>query len=66
MTVQEHNVSENERPYTPSQVAVLLNINPKTVTRWCDEGKLPYFKLPGGHRRIYRAEVDRIRRGEAK
>ena len=38
-----------------SDLADLFGVNPKTVIRWADEGKLPYFRTPGGHRR-YRAE----------
>ncbi len=30
----------------------LLGVNPKTVTRWCVEGRLTAYKTPGGHRRI--------------
>lgn len=36
-------------------VAELFGVNVKTVIRWADEGKLRYFRTPGGHRR-YRAE----------
>lgn len=27
-------------------------MNPKTVARWCREGRLTAYKTPGGHRRI--------------
>jgi excisionase family DNA binding protein len=38
--------------YTPGDVARLLGVNPKTVTRWCVEGRLAAYRTPGGHRRI--------------
>lgn len=37
-------------------VARLLNVNPRTVARWTDEG-LPAFCTMGGHRRFLWADV---------
>jgi excisionase family DNA binding protein len=42
---------------TPREVARLLHVDPKTVTRWADAGKLGVIRTPGGHRRFDRAEV---------
>lgn len=42
---------------TPRQVADMFHVDPKTVTRWAKEGKLPSFRTPGGHRRYRRADV---------
>lgn len=42
---------------TPSEVAALFRVDPKTVTRWARMGKLTSFRTPGGHRRFYRDEV---------
>ncbi len=36
---------------TPREVAVLFRVDPKTVTRWAKEGKLPCVRTLGGHRR---------------
>jgi excisionase family DNA binding protein len=33
------------------EVAALLHVAPKTISRWATEGKLPYLKTLGGHRR---------------
>lgn len=33
------------------QVAELLHVSPKTITRWAKAGKLPYIQTLGGHRR---------------
>lgn len=41
-----------EKLYTPGEVAEELRVDPKTVTRWCKAGRLPYIKTPGGHHRI--------------
>jgi excisionase family DNA binding protein len=43
---------------TPAQVAEHFNVNPKTVTRWAAEGRLPSTRTPGGHRRYRRADVE--------
>ena len=40
---------------TPSEVAKLFRVDPKTVTRWAKAGKLSSIRTLGGHRR-YRAE----------
>jgi excisionase family DNA binding protein len=29
----------------PKEVAALLKVNPRTIVRWADQGKLPGFKL---------------------
>ena len=40
---------------TPSEVAALFRVDPKTVTRWAKAGKLTSIRTLGGHRR-YRAD----------
>ena len=35
----------------------LLFVSPKTVSRWAKEGKLPFMKTLGGHRRYPEAEI---------
>lgn len=40
-----------------AQVADLLSVSPKTVSRWANEGKLPFLKTLGGHRRYPEAEI---------
>jgi len=39
------------------EVAGLLSVSPKTVSRWAKEGKLPFMKTLGGHRRYPEAEI---------
>jgi excisionase family DNA binding protein len=34
-----------------AEVADILHVSPKTVTRWAKEGKLPFLRTLGGHRR---------------
>ena len=45
--------------------ADLLGVHVDTVRRWTGEGKLPEVRTPGGHRRIPRGAVDRLRGGAA-
>ena len=33
-----------------AEVADILHVSPKTVSRWAKEGKLPFLKTLGGHR----------------
>jgi excisionase family DNA binding protein len=40
-----------------AEVADLLHVSPKTVSRWAKEGKLPFLKTLGGHRRYPEAEI---------
>lgn len=42
---------------TPAEVAAMLRVDPKTVTRWAAQGKLASIRTPGGHRRYSEAEV---------
>ncbi|HVD13155.1 MAG TPA: helix-turn-helix domain-containing protein [Actinomycetota bacterium] len=40
-----------------AEVADLLHVSPKTVSRWAKEGKLPFLKTLGGHRRYPEAKI---------
>jgi excisionase family DNA binding protein len=40
-----------------SEVADLLHVSPKTVSRWAKEGKIPCRRTEGGHRRFPRQGV---------
>jgi excisionase family DNA binding protein len=46
-----------EQLLTPSEVAALFRVNPKTVTRWARSGKITAIRTLGGHRRFRRSEV---------
>ena len=48
---------------TPSEVAVLFRVDPKTVTRWAQAGRISSFRTIGGHRRFRASEVRRILEG---
>jgi excisionase family DNA binding protein len=48
---------EPEPLLTPSEVAELFRVDPKTVTRWAKAGKLASIRTLGGHRRYRESEV---------
>jgi excisionase family DNA binding protein len=45
---------------TPSEVARLFRVDPKTVTRWAKAGRITSIRTPGGHRRYREAEVQAL------
>lgn len=48
---------------TPGEVARILRVDPKTVTRWASQGRIQSVRTPGGHRRFYAAEIMGIAEG---
>jgi excisionase family DNA binding protein len=46
-----------------AEVADILHGSPKTVSRWAKEGKLPFLKTLGGHRRYPEAEIRELAEG---
>jgi excisionase family DNA binding protein len=49
-----------EELLTPSEVAAMFRVNPKTVTRWARSGKISAIRTLGGHRRFRASEVRRL------
>jgi excisionase family DNA binding protein len=52
--------SRKDRLLTPAEVASLFRVDPKTVTRWAQSGKISSIRTPGGHRRFRESEVRAI------
>ena len=51
-----HNQRTQRAPSAPShlhtaQVAAILHVSPKTITRWAKQGLLPFQRTLGGHPR---------------
>ena len=53
-------MSESQVLMTPAEVAALFRVDPKTVTRWADAGKMTAVRTLGGHRRYRRDEVQNL------
>ena len=49
---------------TPSEVAALFRVDPKTVSRWAATGKLSAVRTLGGHRRFRADEVYGLLQGQ--
>lgn len=64
MTTVTSNRGEEERLLTPSEVAKLFRVDPKTVTRWAKSGKLSSIRTLGGHRRYRASEVHALLEGQ--
>jgi excisionase family DNA binding protein len=52
-------------PAEPPRLALgpaarLLGVDPDTLRRWADEGRVEAFTTPGGHRRFDRREIERL------
>lgn len=55
--------SDSEPLLTPSEVAAMFRVDPKTVTRWAKAGKLSSVRTLGGHRRYLASEVRALLEG---
>lgn len=50
-------VSETEPLLTPAEVARIFRVDPKTVTRWAQSGRIGSIRTVGGHRRYKESEI---------
>jgi excisionase family DNA binding protein len=62
-TPRQQQKNDNEPLLTPSEVATLFRVDPKTVTRWAKAGKLTSIRTLGGHRRYRESEVRALLEG---
>ena len=64
VSVTNQSSGSTERYLRGAEVAELLQVSAKTVARWAKDGKLPYLRTLGGHRRYpelsIRALVDQL------
>ena len=57
MSEMAHPVLAGNALLTPREVATLFRVDPKTVGRWAQAGKLYAVRTLGGHRRFREDEV---------
>ena len=50
----------SDRLLTPREVASMFRVDPKTVTRWAQEGRLSCIRTLGGHRRYSENQVTEL------
>ena len=43
---------------TSKEVAILMGVNVSTIKRWTDDGKLPCYQTPGGHRKFILSHIN--------
>ncbi|MEU6858293.1 BldC family transcriptional regulator [Glycomyces sp. NPDC046736] len=55
---------ESEALLTPSEVAAMFRVDPKTVTRWAKAGKISAIRTLGGHRRYRESEIRSLINGD--
>ena len=53
-------MSRRERYLRTAEVALQLQVSPKTVARWAKEGRLPYLATLGGHRRFPESAIQAV------
>lgn len=49
-----------DRYLKTAEVADILHVSPKTVTRWAKDGKLPHSRTLGGHRRFPALQIEEL------
>ena len=42
------------------EVMTMLGISERTLYNWCKTGKIRYIRLPSGHKRYFRSEIEAI------
>lgn len=52
--------AELDRPLSLGPASRLLGVDPDTLRRWADEGRIDAFTTAGGHRRFERATLERV------
>ena len=52
--------SRDERYIKTAEVAEILRVSPKTVSRWAKDGKLPHLITLGGHRRFPLSDIEAL------
>lgn len=59
----ERHDTQTQTLLTPSEVAAMFRVYPKTVSRWASAGKISSVRTLGGHRRYPADEVQRLLEG---
>jgi excisionase family DNA binding protein len=49
--------AKRETLFTSHEVGTLLQMDPSSVVKWVNDGLLPAYRTPGGHRRIRQSDL---------
>lgn len=60
MTAEQDSTAPSQPPLTLGQVAQRFAVDRNTVTRWANEGLIPFFTTPGGQRRFHVQDVEQF------
>ena len=50
----------NSDQLTTGPAAEYLGVSPETLRRWAEEKKIRHVRLPGGHLRFFRDDLDAV------
>lgn len=51
---------------TPAEVGLMFRVDPKTVTRWANTGRLRSVRTLGGHRRFFDDQVQALLKADKR
>ncbi len=65
LAVARRSVATIHRPVRPAWLSLgpasqMLGVDPDTLRRWADEGRVETYVTPGGHRRFERRTIERL------
>lgn len=66
MSVAPRAARSSDRPLSLGPASRLLGVDPDTLRRWADEGKIDAFTTAGGHRRFSPETLERVLRARRR
>lgn len=52
--------SQKDRWMVVAEAAAYIGISPLTLRKWSNEGVIPVYRTPGGHRRYRQSDLDGV------
>jgi excisionase family DNA binding protein len=59
-TDRSRRISEIDRPLSSGEAAAILGLTYKSLTRYAEQGAIPFMTLPSGHRRFRKSDVEAL------
>ena len=56
-----NDLDERDELLSPTEAARRLDINPKTLKRWANDGRIAYVRLPNGYLKFRADDVAAVR-----